>query len=86
MACRFVNENLDEGEEIEELFDLHGEERAPVWEDCGYWLKVRRRGGGFRIGFGFRAGPEAGDGAEWNVKFTKDGGILCEGPLDQWIG
>ena len=77
-ACDLVNEELDAGATLDELFITN--------EDSGLCLEVRRlRPNTFRIDFGCMAGPLAGDGGVWEVVFTPQGAV-AEGKLtDAWV-
>ena len=76
VAVRLANEELDEGRSIETMLftgEVHGFSLVvkPITADR------------FTIGFGCTAGPNAGDGGEWEVSFDENdhvaelkGGVL----------
>ena len=68
LACTLVNKALDEGRTLGDLFGT----RSPD----GYKLKISLLPDHtYRIEFGCHAGPEAGDGGEWEVVFTEEGDV-----------
>ena len=69
LAVRLMNERLDEGVAPASCF--------PKGEEYGYILEVKELGPlQYRIAFGCVAGPLAGDGGEWEVRFDARGGAV----------
>jgi hypothetical protein len=67
-ACKLINECLDKGETLDDIFS------GPGYD--GYKLEAEESGDGqWRIKFGCQAGPDAGDGGEWDVKFNAAGEV-----------
>ncbi len=78
LACKLINDKMDEGKNLDEIFYTGNE--------YGYLLAVRGgKGGAFAISFGCQAGPTAGDGGTWKVQFDSDGEIFDMQLKDQWI-
>ncbi len=77
-ACSLVNQELDAGATLAELFITN--------EDSGFCLEVRRlRPNTFRIDFGCMAGPLAGDGATWEIVFTPEKTVESGTQTDAWV-
>ncbi len=78
MACKLINKEFDDGETLDATLGKPGE--------YGYTLEVEDQGEGrWRISFGCQAGPLAGDGGEWEVKFDGDGEVTEGWQPSMWI-
>ncbi len=76
LACKLINDDLDGGNELSELFD----------SDNGFFLKVSLLAKNhYKVEFGCSADPEAGDGGEWDVTFLEDRQIGKMELVGQWI-
>ena len=65
LAVTLINEELDKDVDLDTIFYTR--------EPYGYSLEVSEEGPDlFHISFGCQAGPEAGDGGSWSVKFDGD--------------
>jgi hypothetical protein len=65
LAVELINEDLDNGESLDEIFYTRNE--------YDYLLSVRKLPAfGLLISFGCQAGPTEGDGGEWQVSFVGD--------------
>jgi hypothetical protein len=70
-AVKLINEDLDNGESLDEIFYTRNE--------YGYLLSVRKLPAlGLLISFGCQAGPTEGDGGEWQVSFVGDSAHLVK--------
>ena len=68
LACRLINEELEQGCTLDALFYTG----SPL----GYRLTARQTGPNeLRVSFGCQANPDVGDGGEWIVVLTPSGGI-----------
>ncbi len=77
-ACQLVNEEIDEGRSLDEIFYTGSEH--------GFLLAVDQcEDNTFDITFGFDAGPTAGDGGRWRVQFRGDGQISKMQLDEKWI-
>jgi hypothetical protein len=77
LAVTLINEELDTGVDLDTIFY--------TGEPYGYSLEVSEKGPDlFRISFGCQAGPEAGDGGSWSVRFEGDAVVSIE-PDAFWI-
>ena len=77
-AVELINEALDAGSTLESTFVTGNE--------FGYSISVKRLGKGrFLIGFGCQAGPLAGDGGEWEVRFDEHDAVASVVPGVFWI-
>ena len=71
LACKLVNEGIDKGKSLDEIFYIGRDE-------YGYLLEVRKlQDNKFDITFGFAAGPTAGDSGTWKVQFNSEGQIIA---------
>lgn len=71
-AVKLISDALDNGERLDDIF-YDG-------EDFGYLLSVEpTSGSAYRIKFGCQAGPDAGDGGEWEVSFASDEVLTISG-------
>jgi YD repeat-containing protein len=77
-AVGMILESIDEGQTLDDIF-YNGKK-------SGYTLDVERKSDlEFVIAFGCIAGPTAGDGAKWEVKYDEAGNVLRAEPGDMWI-
>lgn len=77
-AVGFINEHLDNGEPIEEIF-FDGDE-------FGYRMSVKtRRPHLFEVEFGCLVAPLAGDGGEWEVEFDEMGAVAQATATGFWL-
>jgi hypothetical protein len=77
-AVGMILESIDEAQTLDDIF-YDG-------DDFGYTLDVERRSDlEFVIAFGCLAGPTAGDGAKWEVKYDEARNVLRAEPGDMWI-
>jgi hypothetical protein len=77
-AVRMILEDLDEGRMLDDIFY--------TGEKSGYTLGVERVSDlEFVIAFGCVAGPDAGDGAKWEVEYDQEGNAVSAEPGDMWI-
>jgi hypothetical protein len=75
-ACRFINDELEAGETLDQLFST-----TTPGANNGYFLKAKWvRAGCCQIEFGCHAGMDCGDGGEWIVTFS-DAGEVVEGEM-----
>lgn len=78
LACKLVNEEIDEGKSLDEIFYTGSE--------YGYGLAVKEcEDGTFDISLGCQVAPTAGDGGTWRVQFNSDGQISEMKIEDEWI-
>ncbi len=78
LACKLINEDLDQRKSLDEIFY--------TGKEFGFFLEVRGgRDGIFKITFGYAAPPTAGDWGTWKVQFNGDGQIIYMELEDQWI-
>ena len=71
LAMELINRHVKEGSSLDDIFYTGGE--------YGYSLSVRKLSGSrLKISFGCQAGPLAGDGGDWKVKFDGDKILLIE--------
>ena len=77
-CCAMVNEELDAGRTLDELFG--------VGSVNGYSLQVEKLSvDTYRIEFGCHAGPMDGDGGEWEVVFTPSGAVAMGRLVGAWL-
>ena len=77
-AVGFVNEHLDSGEALEDIF-FDGDE-------FGYRMSVKTRGQHrFEVEFGCLVAPLAGDGGMWEVEFDESGAVAHVTSTGFWI-
>jgi hypothetical protein len=77
LAVKLINKELDDGMSLDKIFY--------TGEIFGYALSIRKLSGSkFKISFGCHAGPDAGDGGEWKVKFNGNEVVLIEDGI-VWI-
>jgi len=77
-AVQLINEELDDGKTLESVF--------VTGDQFGYSLSVKRLDeGAFLISFGCQAGPLAGDGGEWEVRFDENGAVMSTEPGTFWV-
>lgn len=77
VAVQIVNDLLDQGHALDKMFY--------TGEDYGLELLVDRVSGSqYVIAFGCTAGPDAGDGGEWNVVYAGDTVEQVHGGLS-WV-
>ena len=77
-AVGFVNEQLDNGEPLEDIF-FDGNE-------FGYRMSVKTRGPHlFEVEFGCLVAPLAGDGGMWEVEFDEVGAVAHVTATGFWI-
>ena len=78
LACRHINEELDQGETLDSIFNTQ--------DDYGYELAVRKCGEDeFKIDFGCLAGPLMGDGGLWVVRFDSNDQIKEIELVGDWV-
>ena len=78
IAVRLVNEQLDNGERLEDIF-FDGDQ-------YGYRMSVKTRGPHlFEVEFGCLVAPLAGDGGEWDVEFDEMGAVVRATGTGFWI-
>lgn len=71
-AVKLIGDALDIGETLDEIF-YDG-------DDFGYLLSAEQTSDStYRIEFGCQAGPDAGDGGEWEVSFAGDEVLTISG-------
>lgn len=77
-ACRMMQRELDAGGTLDSIF----EEKGPY----GFLLDVEKADEDeYRIVFGCLAGPDAGDGAEWLIRFADYGEVVTGRLVEAWI-
>jgi hypothetical protein len=78
LACRHINEELDQGETLDSIFNTQ--------DDYGYELAVRKCGEDeFEFDFGYLAGPLMGDGGCWVVRFDSDDRVKQIEEKGNWV-
>lgn len=72
-AGSIVNDELDEGKSLSEIFKKDK-------DGYGFFIKVKNKEiNKYKIEFGCQVGPTTGDGAEWEVVFDdKDNIVQCD--------
>ena len=80
IACRIINEALDNGDDLDKIF-YTGEESG--FELTAYHVGENR----FAIEFGYLCPPEmmAGDGGEWDITFRENRTIVKMDGGSSWI-
>ena len=77
-AVGFVNEQLDNGEPLKDIF-FDGDE-------FGYCMSVKTSGPLlFEVEFGCLVAPLAGDGGTWEVEFDETGAVVQATSTGFWI-
>lgn len=72
LAVKLIGDALDRGKTLDAIF-YDG-------EDFGYLLSIEHISGStYRVEFGCQAGPDAGDGGEWEVSFASDEVLTISG-------
>jgi hypothetical protein len=78
VAARLVNEHLDNGEMLREIFV----------EDAQFGFRLAAEPRGpllFEVDFGCSPGPFLGDGGEWEVEFDEAGAVVQATATGFWI-